>query len=194
MDRSCFLLLLGAAPARVMQGRMEPLTRAEALALGVGCSFCHAPAERCQLLLVRSAPDLRVCDGCLQLCRDIIEERSSPPARRGQGPSLSDWRRAPAIVVLEDDGRRLGPLSPEEAQEIAAARGLAIVVVAPEADPPICRFVDPGLRAKGQRGRAKERVLLACSFCDRPQAEVHKLIAGPHGYICDRCVSEVALT
>jgi transposase-like protein len=30
--------------------------------------------------------------------------------------------------------------------------------------------------------------LLTCSFCRRSQKEVGKLIAGPAGYICDRCV------
>jgi ClpX C4-type zinc finger protein len=28
-----------------------------------------------------------------------------------------------------------------------------------------------------------------CSWCGRPPAEVEKLIAGPHVYICDRCVT-----
>jgi ATP-dependent protease Clp ATPase subunit len=30
---------------------------------------------------------------------------------------------------------------------------------------------------------------LRCSFCQRSQREVRKLIAGTHVYICDRCVS-----
>jgi ATP-dependent protease Clp ATPase subunit len=29
---------------------------------------------------------------------------------------------------------------------------------------------------------------LRCSFCDRPQTEVRRLVAGPGVYICDRCV------
>ena len=32
---------------------------------------------------------------------------------------------------------------------------------------------------------------LACSFCRRSEAEVSKLVAGPHVYICDRCAAEV---
>jgi ATP-dependent Clp protease ATP-binding subunit ClpX len=28
---------------------------------------------------------------------------------------------------------------------------------------------------------------LRCSFCDRSEAEVAKLVAGPRVYICDRC-------
>ena len=29
---------------------------------------------------------------------------------------------------------------------------------------------------------------LRCSFCSKSQSEVHKLIAGPHVYICDECI------
>jgi ATP-dependent Clp protease ATP-binding subunit ClpX len=30
--------------------------------------------------------------------------------------------------------------------------------------------------------------VLRCSFCNKPQREVRKLIAGPNVYICDECV------
>jgi ATP-dependent Clp protease ATP-binding subunit ClpX len=31
---------------------------------------------------------------------------------------------------------------------------------------------------------------LACSFCDRGQREVQKLIAGPQVYVCDSCIGD----
>jgi ATP-dependent protease Clp ATPase subunit len=30
---------------------------------------------------------------------------------------------------------------------------------------------------------------LSCSFCGKSQRQVRKLIAGPHGFICDGCVT-----
>jgi len=33
--------------------------------------------------------------------------------------------------------------------------------------------------------------LLRCSFCERSQKQVAKLIAGPNVYICDGCVAQV---
>ena len=30
---------------------------------------------------------------------------------------------------------------------------------------------------------------LSCSFCGKSAAEVSKLVAGPHVYICDECVA-----
>lgn len=39
-----------------------------------------------------------------------------------------------------------------------------------------------------QAGEAADRMVLNCSFCDRPSTEVAKLLAGPSVYICDSCV------
>ncbi|BBI01362.1 ATP-dependent Clp protease ATP-binding subunitClpX [Buchnera aphidicola (Nipponaphis monzeni)] len=36
--------------------------------------------------------------------------------------------------------------------------------------------------------RINNNILLHCSFCGKNQKEVHKLIAGPTVYICDKCV------
>ncbi len=40
-------------------------------------------------------------------------------------------------------------------------------------------------KGQGNRGRKE----LRCSFCDRSQSEVRRLIAGPEVYICDECVA-----
>jgi len=40
-------------------------------------------------------------------------------------------------------------------------------------------------------GRAGSAELLSCSFCGKHQKQVKKLIAGPHAYICDRCIDSV---
>ena len=37
-------------------------------------------------------------------------------------------------------------------------------------------------------GRIDERKVLRCSFCNKTQDQVRKLIAGPNVYICDECV------
>ena len=36
--------------------------------------------------------------------------------------------------------------------------------------------------------RSEDRKLLRCSFCNKTQDQVRKLIAGPYAYICDECV------
>ncbi|MBP3325421.1 MAG: ATP-dependent Clp protease ATP-binding subunit ClpX [Coprococcus sp.] len=37
-------------------------------------------------------------------------------------------------------------------------------------------------------GRADDRKQLRCSFCNKTQDQVRKLIAGPNAYICDECI------
>ena len=36
--------------------------------------------------------------------------------------------------------------------------------------------------------RSDERKMLRCSFCNKTQDQVRKLIAGPGAYICDECI------
>ncbi len=64
-------------------------------------------------------------------------------------------------------------------QEIASAVGLS--------RQRIHQIVKASGGVPGRR-RRKAGNLPACSFCDRKQHEVAKLIAGPGVYICDRCV------
>ena len=35
---------------------------------------------------------------------------------------------------------------------------------------------------------AKKSSILRCSFCDKSQKEVDKIVAGPSVYICDECI------
>ena len=38
-------------------------------------------------------------------------------------------------------------------------------------------------------GKASDDIV-RCSFCNKPQSQVRKLIAGPNGaYICDECIA-----
>jgi len=44
-----------------------------------------------------------------------------------------------------------------------------------------------------RRGPAGSADLLSCTFCGKHQKQVKKLIAGPHAYICDRCIGRTHL-
>ena len=46
--------------------------------------------------------------------------------------------------MIDETGQQLGVLSVREALEIARARGLDLVEVAPNAEPPVCRILDFG--------------------------------------------------
>lgn len=52
--------------------------------------------------------------------------------------------RANSLRVIGDDGRQLGVISRTEALAAAEIAGLDLVVVSPEADPPVAKIVDWG--------------------------------------------------
>jgi translation initiation factor IF-3 len=50
--------------------------------------------------------------------------------------------RAPEVRVIDFDGRQVGVMSVAEAIKIAESRGLDLVEVASQANPPVCRITD----------------------------------------------------
>lgn len=63
--------------------------------------------------------------------------------------------RAATVRVIGEDGQQLGIMPLRKALELARERGLDLVEVAPNADPPVCRLLDYGrfryLQAKKER-------------------------------------------
>lgn len=63
--------------------------------------------------------------------------------------------------MIDEDGTQLGILPTREALRIALDRGLDLVEVAPNADPPVCKLLDFGKfqyeRAKREREARKSR-------------------------------------
>ena len=46
--------------------------------------------------------------------------------------------------VIDEDGKQLGVISRQEALSLAEDRGLDLVEISPDADPPVCKIVDWG--------------------------------------------------
>jgi translation initiation factor IF-3 len=64
--------------------------------------------------------------------------------------------RAREVRVVDDEGGQLGILATSEALALAEQRGLDLVEVAPEAQPPVCRIMDYGKYKYQQNKRAAE--------------------------------------
>lgn len=60
------------------------------------------------------------------------------------------------IRVIDEDGSQLGIMSPQQALEIARGKGLDLVEVAPQAQPPVCRIINFGKWQYEQKKKAKE--------------------------------------
>lgn len=60
------------------------------------------------------------------------------------GPRYDNMIQSEKVRVIDDQGENLGVMYTREAIEQAAEVGLNLVEVSPNADPPVCKFLDVG--------------------------------------------------
>ncbi len=60
------------------------------------------------------------------------------------GPRYNEFITVPKVRVIDEEGENLGVMFTQEAIEQAAEVGLDLVEVSPNADPPVCKFLDVG--------------------------------------------------
>ena len=66
----------------------------------------------------------------------------APPVK--SGPRYDQYIQVPKVRVIDDEGENLGLMYTREAMEQANEKGLNLVEVSPNADPPVCKFLDVG--------------------------------------------------
>src|ERR687893_2202796 len=71
----------------------------------------------------------------------MIRRPQAPPLN---GPRFNEFISVPKVRVIDENGENLGVLLTAEAIEQAAEVGLDLVEVSPNADPPVCKFLDVG--------------------------------------------------
>ena len=78
-----------------------------------------------------------------------------PPSRPVPQARINDNIRAPQVRLIDDDGAQLGVKPTPEAQKYAYDKGLDLVEVASQADPPVARVMDYGKYRYEQEQKAK---------------------------------------
>jgi translation initiation factor IF-3 len=66
----------------------------------------------------------------------------TPPVK--SGPRFNGMIQSDKVRVIDQDGENIGVMYTREAIEQAAEVGLDLVEVSPNADPPVCKFLDVG--------------------------------------------------
>ncbi len=66
----------------------------------------------------------------------------SPPTK--SGPRYDNMIQSDKVRVIDETGENIGVMYTNEAIEAAAALGLNLVEVSPNADPPVCKYLDVG--------------------------------------------------
>ncbi len=78
------------------------------------------------------------------------------PARGG--PRVNEEIAATQVRVIDESGNQLGIIPLADAIRTAEGRGLDLVEVAPDADPPVCKILDYGkFKYEAQKKRAEAR-------------------------------------
>ncbi|MCS7079479.1 MAG: translation initiation factor IF-3 [Chloracidobacterium sp.] len=82
------------------------------------------------------------------------------------------------VRVIDEEGRQLGIMPPHEALAIAQERGLDLVEVAPQANPPVCRIIDYGKwqyeqKKKQHEAKKKQTVISVKEIKLRPAIGDH---------------------
>ncbi|WP_029897542.1 translation initiation factor IF-3 [Desulfohalovibrio reitneri] len=86
--------------------------------------------------------------------------------------------RVPQVRVIAEDGEQVGVIPTDQAMAMAQEKGLDLVEVAPNADPPVCRIMDYGKykyeqQKKQQSARKKQSQVQIKEIKFRPKTDEH---------------------
>jgi len=108
----------------------------------------------------------------------------APPSRRmmtppvKSGPRYNDMIQNETVRVIDETGENVGVMTTRDAIDKAAEVGLDLVEVSPNADPPVCKFLDVGKyrfeaqkKANAQRKTQKTQEIKEVKM--RPNIDTH---------------------
>ncbi|MEN9785650.1 MAG: hypothetical protein RLZZ299_914 [Pseudomonadota bacterium] len=111
----------------------------------------------------------------------------SPPSRefpsapeRANEPRVNERIRVPRVLVVDEEGNKLGEFLTEDALAMARERALDLVEVAPMARPPVCRITDFGKlkyekKKRDAQARKNQSVVEIKEIKLRPKTDDHDL-------------------
>ena len=100
----------------------------------------------------------------------------APPPMNG--PRFNEFIQSAKVRVIDGDGENLGVMLTAEAIEAAAAEGLDLVEISPNADPPVAKFLDIGkfkyeAQKKANLARKNQRTQEIKEIKMRPNIDDH---------------------
>jgi len=100
------------------------------------------------------------------------------PAPAKGGPRINEDIHNRTILLIGDDAHKFGEIGIDEARAIAEERGLDLVEVSPEANPPVVKLMDYGKfkyeqQKKQAEARKKQKVIELKEIKMRPTIDDH---------------------
>ena len=94
------------------------------------------------------------------------------------GPRVNHRIRVPRILLIDEEGQKLGEFMTADALDLARSKGLDLVEVAPNARPPVCRIQDYGrlkyaTKKREAQARKKQVQVQLKEVKVRPKTDIH---------------------
>ncbi|WP_456455172.1 translation initiation factor IF-3 [Thermovibrio sp.] len=88
--------------------------------------------------------------------------------------------RAREVLVIDEDGTKLGVMPTLKALQLAKEKGLDLVEVSPNAKPPVCRIMDYGkykyqMQKKMHEAKKKQKTIEVKTVKVRPRTDEHDM-------------------
>ncbi len=108
----------------------------------------------------------------------INRYNQQPPAKSKDANLVNEGIRAREVMVITDTGEKLGVISTYKAKEMAYAKNLDVVLVAPGAKPPVAKFMDYNKfkyeqQRKQREARRNQKVVSLKEIRLSPKIDVH---------------------
>ena len=105
--------------------------------------------------------------------KNYFQRRTKP-----RGPKANERIRAPQVQVINSAGKNLGTLPTQEGINIARQKGLDLIEISPNANPPVCKIIDIGkykydLQKKANKAKKKQKIVNLKEIKLRPVTEIH---------------------
>lgn len=106
--------------------------------------------------------------------------RGPVPNQNKDEHRLNERIRVPQVRLIDEQGNQVGVVPTYEALQMARERGLDLMEVSPNAQPPVCKICDYGKfkyekKKKEQVAKKKQTVIKVKEVQLRPQTEEHDL-------------------
>lgn len=93
---------------------------------------------------------------------------------------INDMIRVREVRLIDDEGNQLGVVPTPKALEMADDKGLDLVEIAPNANPPVCKFLDYGkykfeLEKKNRENKKKQKLQELKEIRMQPKIDDHDL-------------------
>ncbi len=115
--------------------------------------------------------------GGISFCPHVWFRRT---AIRNQKARINRRIRVPQVRLIDEQGEQVGVVSTHEALMMAEERGLDLVEVAPNSDPPVCRLMDYGKflyeqNKKAREARKNQKIVEVKEVQIRPSTDNHDI-------------------